>query len=195
MRNNTYNLLRDKFNVSEPVLKLIEKSEQEVEERFADLDDIMAYNQYKVLDAFQKNGIRDMHFSWNTGYGYDDPGRDAIERVYADIFNTEAALVRPIIVNGTHALTLTLMGILRPGDELIYCTGAPYDTLEEVIGIRGEGKGSLKEYGVSYKQVELTSDGRIDFDALKEAISTATRMITLRGQQDMDGEKLYLSRK
>ena len=180
MRNNTYNLLRDKFNVSEPVLKLIEKSEQEVEERFADLDDIMAYNQYKVLDAFQKNGIRDMHFSWNTGYGYDDPGRDAIERVYADIFNTEAALVRPIIVNGTHALTLTLMGILRPGDELIYCTGAPYDTLEEVIGIRGEGKGSLKEYGVSYKQVELTSDGRIDFDALKEAISPATRMITLQ---------------
>ncbi len=127
----------------------------------------MAYNQYKVLEAFQNNNIRDMHFSWNTGYGYDDPGRDAVERVYADIFHTEAALVRPTIVNGTHALTLTFMGILRPGDEMIYCTGGPYDTLEEVIGLRGEGKGSLKEYGISYKQVELTPEGSIDYDALK----------------------------
>ena len=121
-----------------------------------------------------------MHFSWNTGYGYDDPGRDAVERVYADIFHTEAALVRPIIVNGTHALTLTLMGILRPGDEMIYCTGGPYDTLEEVIGLRGEGKGSLKEYGISYKQVELTPEGSIDYDALKEAIGPATRMVCLQ---------------
>ncbi len=180
MQANTYNLLRDSFGISEKVLDLIDKSEQMVSKHFSELDDIMAYNQYKVLDAFQKNGIRDMHFSWNTGYGYDDPGRDAIEKVYADIFHTEASLVRPIIVNGTHALTLTLMGILRPGDELIYCTGAPYDTLEEVIGIRGEGKGSLKDYGVSYKQVELTSEGTIDFEALKNAISPSTRMITLQ---------------
>ncbi len=177
---NTHELLTKEFNISEEVLSLIEKSEKEVSGLFAKLDDIMAYNQYKVLDAFQKNTIRDMHFSWNTGYGYDDPGRDAIERVYADIFHTEASLVRPIIVNGTHALTLTLMGILRPGDELIYCTGAPYDTLEEVIGIRGEGKGSLKEYGVTYKQVELTEDGRIDLEALGKAISPATRMITVQ---------------
>ena len=180
MQNNTYRLLTEKFNISEEVLDLISRSEDMVSGLFDELDDIMAYNQYKVLDAFQKNGIRDMHFAWNTGYGYDDPGRDAIERVYADIFNTEAALVRPIIVNGTHALTLTLMGISRPGDELIYCTGAPYDTLEEVIGIRGEGKGSLKEYGVSYKQVELAEDGTIDFDALKKAIGPTTRMITLQ---------------
>ena len=101
-------------------------------------------------------------------------------KVYADIFHTEAALVRPIIVNGTHALTLTLMGILRPGDQLIYCTGSPYDTLEEVIGIRGEGKGSLKEYGVSYDQVELTPEGGIDFEALRKAITPATKMITLQ---------------
>ena len=140
----------------------------------------MAYNQYKVLEAFQRNNIRDMHFSWNTGYGYDDPGRDAVERVYADIFHTEAALVRPTIVNGTHALTLTLMGILRPGDEMIYCTGGPYDTLEEVIGLRGEGKGSLKEYGISYKQVELTPEGNIDYDALQRAIGPATRMVCLQ---------------
>ena len=177
---NTHNLLTQKFGISEEVLSLIEKSEEAVSGLFSELDDVMAYNQYKVLDAFQKNTIRDMHFSWNTGYGYDDPGRDAIERVYADIFHTDAALVRPIIVNGTHALSLTLMGILRPGDELIYCTGAPYDTLEEVIGIRGEGKGSLKEYGVTYKQVELTADGRIDLDALGKVISPTTRMITVQ---------------
>ena len=179
-QNNTKELLMKQFGVAEPVLDLIEKSEEAVSGFFDELDDIMAYNQYKVLDAFQKNGIRDSHFSWNTGYGYDDAGRDAIERVYADIFHTEAALVRPIIVNGTHALTLTLMGILRPGDELIYCTGSPYDTLEEVIGIRGEGKGSLKEYGVSYKQVELTDAGTIDYEALGAAISPATRMVSLQ---------------
>ena len=180
MQQNTYNLLKKDFGISDKILSLIDKSENEISDYFSELDDIMTYNQYKVLAAFQKNGIKDMHFSWNTGYGYDDPGRDAIERVYSDIFHTEASLVRPIIVNGTHALTLTLMGILRPGDELIYCTGAPYDTLEEVIGIRGEGKGSLKEYGITYKQVELTSDGNIDFDALKEAISDRTKMITLQ---------------
>ena len=177
---NTHKLLAGEFGISEEVLSLIEKSEEAVSGLFSQLDDIMAYNQYKVLNAFQKNTIRDSHFSWNTGYGYDDPGRNAIENVYADIFHTEASLVRPIIVNGTHALTLTLMGILRPGDELIYCTGGPYDTLEEVIGIRGEGKGSLKEYGVSYKQVELTKDGRIDLEALDKAIGPATKMITVQ---------------
>ena len=121
-----------------------------------------------------------MHFGWNTGYGYDDPGRAALESVYAMAFHSEAALVRPTIVNGTHALTLTLSGILRPGDELIYCTGAPYDTLEEVIGIRGEGKGSLKDFGIAYRQVELTEEGKIDLPALKQAITTKTRMITVQ---------------
>lgn len=180
MQQNTYELLKNSFDISEDILELIDKSEKEVSSYFDGLDDIMTYNQYKVLSAFQKNGIRDMHFSWNTGYGYDDPGRDAIEKVYSDIFHTEASLVRPIIVNGTHALTLTLTGILRPGDELIYCTGAPYDTLEEVIGIRGEGKGSLKEFGITYKQVELTDDGNIDLEAIKSAISPKTRMITIQ---------------
>lgn len=180
MQNNTYAFLKEHFNISEEVLTIIEESEREVSSCFERLDDVMALNQYKILEAFQKNNICDRHFSWNTGYGYDDAGREALERVYSDIFHTEAALVRPIIVNGTHALTLTLMGILRPSDELIYCTGAPYDTLEEVIGIRGEGKGSLKEYGVSYNQVELTADGRIDFDALGKAISSKTRMVTLQ---------------
>lgn len=180
MQKNTYELLTEKMGIAPKIIEIIDQAEETIKETFLELDDIMAFNQYKVLEAFQKNKISDMHFSWNTGYGYDDPGRDAIERVYSDIFHTEAALVRPIIVNGTHALTLTLTGILRPGDELIYCTGAPYDTLEEVIGIRGEGKGSLKEFGVTYKQVELTADGNIDFEALKNAISPQTRMITVQ---------------
>ena len=178
--NRTDTILNEKFGISEDVLSCINAAEADASRQFAELDDIMAYNQYKVLDAFQKNGICDRHFAWNTGYGYDDAGREAVERVYADIFHTEAALVRPIIVNGTHALSLTLMGILRPGDQLIYCTGAPYDTLEETIGIRGEGKGSLKDYGISYDQVELTPDGRIDFDALAKAITPATRMVSLQ---------------
>lgn len=178
--SSTFELLRRDFGISENILHLIDECEQEIAPHFKELDDIMSYNQYKVLASFQKNNICDRHFSWNTGYGYDDAGRDAVERVYADIFHTESALVRPIIVNGTHALSLTLMGILRPGDQLIYCTGAPYDTLEETIGLRGTGKGSLKDYGVSYDQVELTEDGRIDLEALAEAITPATRMVTVQ---------------
>lgn len=178
MQQNTYKLLTEELKISPKVLDIILDAEKEIEGEFEKLDDIMSYNQYKVLTAFQQNRISDKHFSWNTGYGYDDAGREKLEHVYADIFKTEAALVRPIIVNGTHALTLTLTGILRPGDELIYCTGKPYDTLEEVIGIRGEGKGTLKEFGVTYKQVELTPEGNIDLAALKDAIGPNTRMVT-----------------
>ena len=189
MKRNTYDLLHEKFDISTSILDLIEESEREVAPQFEELDDIMAYNQYKILEAFQKNGICERHFSWTTGYGYDDAGREATERVFADVFHAEAALVRPLIVNGTHALTLTLMGILRPGDELIYCTGGPYDTLEEVIGIRGEGKGSLKEYGVTYSQVELTDDGHVDLDALAKAIKPETKMITLQRATGYDWRK------
>ena len=180
MQKNTHNLLINNFNISEKVLNIIDEAERDVADCFTKLDDIMAYNQYKVLDAFQKNGICDRHFSWTTGYGYDDAGRDATARVFADIFHAEAALVRPIIVNGTHALSLALTGVLRPGDHMIYCTGAPYDTLEETIGIRGEGKGSLNDYGVTYSQVELTPDGRIDLEAVAKAITPATRMVCLQ---------------
>ena len=179
MKNNTYKLLRDEFGIAESILDLIDESEKQVSSHFSQLDDTMAYNQYKVLEAFQRNNIRDMHFSWNTGYGYDDPGRDAVERVYADIFHTEAALVRPTIVNGTHALTLTLMGILRPGDEMIYCTGGPYDTLEEVIGIR-DSVGSLKEFGITYSQVDLLPNGDFDFENIRKAINERTKLIEIQ---------------
>lgn len=180
MNNYTDQLLIKDFEIEKKVLELIKQAENEVLSEFEALDDIMAYNQYKVLSALQKNRIADMHFAWNTGYGYDDPGREAIERVYADIFGTEAALVRPTIVNGTHALAITLMGVLRPGDELIYCSGGPYDTLEEVIGIRGEGKGSLKDYGITYKQVELLPDGSIDLETLGKTISDKTKMVSVQ---------------
>ena len=180
MQQKTFNYLRDSFGINEPILNLIDESEKAVAPVFAELDDIMAFNQYKILAAFQKNQISDMHFGWNTGYGYDDPGRAALERVYADVFKTDAALCRPTIVNGTHALSITLLGILRPGDELIYCTGGPYDTLETVIGIRGSGMGSLKDYGITYKQVELKPDGSIDLEALGKAIGPKTRMCTVQ---------------
>ncbi|MCL1982468.1 MAG: methionine gamma-lyase family protein [Clostridiales bacterium] len=180
MQKNTFELLTGSLGIPSEVLNAVNKAEEEVGGIFDGLDDIMAFNQYKVLSAFQENRVSDVHFSWNTGYGYGDAGRETLEKVYADIFKAEAALVRPIIVNGTHALTLTLTGILRPGDELICCTGRPYDTLEEVIGTRGEGRGSLKEFGITYKQVELKADGRIDYGALKGAMSAKTRMILLQ---------------
>lgn len=180
MKDSILKLLAEEFEVSEKTLDFVEKAENEVREIFESLDEIMQYNQYKVLAAFQKNKVSDVHFAWNTGYGYNDMGREIIERVYADIFKTEAALVRPLIVSGTHALSLTLCGVLRPGDELIYVTGRPYDTLEEVIGIRGEGGGSLAEFGITYKQIELLKNGQIDLDAVKSAISHKTKMISIQ---------------
>ncbi len=178
--NYTDELLIKELNIHPDVLDTVKRAEEEIAPSFKKLDDIMAYNQYKVLAALQKHRIADMHFSWNTGYGYDDPGREACEKVYAEIFGAEAALVRPTIVNGTHALAITLMGCLRPGDELIYCSGGPYDTLEEVIGIRGEGMGSLKEYGITYKQVELLPDGSIDLETLGKTISEKTKMVSIQ---------------
>lgn len=179
MEKNTLKYLAEEFKISEKVLELVDQAEQEVEEKFNKLDDITALNQYKVLNAFQKNRVSDMHFAWNTGYGYDDPGREVTEKIFADIFHTEAALVRTQIVNGTHALALTLSGILRPGDKIIYVSGRPYDTLEEVIGVRGENMGSLKEYGVKYDQVELKND-TLDYEAIRKAITPDTKMVSIQ---------------
>lgn len=178
--NSSYDLLTGRLGITPRVLDLVLEAEESVRARFEKMDDIKTYNQYKVLDVFRRCRISDTHFSWNTGYGYDDAGREALERVFADTFHTEDAIVRPLIVNGTHALTLTLTGILRPGDEVVYCTGGPYDTLEEVIGIRGEGKGSLKEFGITYRQVELLPDGSIDLDGCRRVINDRTRMMCVQ---------------
>ncbi len=176
----TAQFLAETFNIAPKVTEIVQEAENDVLGEFARLDDIMAYNQYKVLAAFQKNRIRAMHFGWQTGYGYDDAGRDAIEAVFADVFHTDGALVRTTFVNGTHALATVLLGILRPGDELIYATGDPYDTLQTVIGLTNytPGNGSLRDYGVTFKQVDLLPDGSIDIEGVKAAITDKTKMIT-----------------
>ena len=148
-------------------------------ERFAAVDAVAEYNQAKVIAAMQKNRVNATHFNLSTGYGYDDEGRDNLERVYADCFGTEAALVRPQITCGTHALALALGANLLPGDELLSPVGGPYDTLEEVIGIR-PSPCSLKEYGVSYRQVDLLPDGGFDYDGIRAAINEKTRLITIQ---------------
>lgn len=171
--------LQCNFGIDKRILELVSKSEKKIEHIFGKYEDICAYNQYKVLDAFQKNGISDRHFNWNTGYGYDDIGREVTEKVFAEVFKAEKAIVRTQIVNGTHALSLILSGILRPGDEIIYISGKPYDTLEEVIGIRGNEMGSLNEFGITYKEVPLKNN-KLDFTGIKKAISDKTKMVTLQ---------------
>ncbi|MDR0357475.1 MAG: methionine gamma-lyase family protein [Clostridiales Family XIII bacterium] len=168
------------FGIDGRVGDLISDCEKDAEQTFAETNEIRDYNQYKVLNAFRKNRISDVHFAWQTGYGYDDAGRAATERVYADVLGAESALVRPLIVNGTHALSLIFFGVLRPGDELVYCTGAPYDSLNAAIGLTDGGKGSLREFGIGYKQAELKADGGLDFDAIARAVGPATRMLALQ---------------
>lgn len=162
---------------------LLEKKSQ-VEKDVVDvvnaLDKISEYNHLKILEAFSKNRVSEYHFHGTTGYGYHDIGRDTLERVFADVFGAEKALVRSQIVSGTHAIALALFGILRPGDELICAAGAPYDTLEEVIGIRGDHGGSLKEWGITYREISLTSTDEIDAAALIKAIGPKTKMVSIQ---------------
>lgn len=154
--------------------------EKQIEPLQKETDKIAESNQAKVLDSFQKNHVSDQHFNPSTGYGYDDEGRDTLERVYADVFHTEDALVRPQIISGTHAISTALFGVLRPGDELIYITGSPYDTLEEIVGIKGSGKGSLKEFQIGFQAIPLTEEKEVDVDAVKAAITTKTKMIGIQ---------------
>ena len=151
----------------------------QLSERFAAIDEVAEYNQLKVLRAMQKNQVSEACLLGTTGYGYNDLGRDTLEAVYADVFHTEDALVRPQITCGTHALALALMSNLRPGDELLSPVGKPYDTLEEVIGIR-PSKGSLAEYGVSYRQVDLLADGGFDYENIRKAINSKTKLVTIQ---------------
>ncbi len=152
---------------------------KDLKERFEKIDETAEYNQMKVLAAMQKNRVSEACLGTSTGYGYNDIGRDTLEQVYADTFHAEAALVRPQITCGTHALTIALFGNLRPGDELLSIAGKPYDTLEEVIGIR-PSKGSLAEYGITYRQVDLLEDGSFDYPAIKEAINERTKLVTIQ---------------
>ncbi|WP_342041738.1 methionine gamma-lyase family protein [Bacillus sp. OTU2372] len=159
---------------------LVRKVEQQIAEVHKEFDEMIENNQFRVLKSFQKHRVSDSHFIPSTGYGYDDIGRDTLELVYADVFGGEAGLVRPQIISGTHAISIALFGVLRPGDELLYITGKPYDTLEEIVGIRGNGVGSLKEFRISYDSVALTDEGAINWDEVAEKIKPNTKMIGIQ---------------
>ena len=167
------------MGIGEKTYEFCEKIEQDLKERFCEIDKVAEQNQMKVLGAMQKNHVSEACFAATTGYGYNDMGRETLEQVYADTFHTEAALVRPQITCGTHALALALMSQLRPGDELLSPVGKPYDTLEEVIGIR-PSNGSLAEYGISYRQVDLLPDGEFDWDGIEKALNEKTKLVTIQ---------------
>ena len=170
------------LGISENVYDYCENKWNGCRDRFKEIDNTSEYNQMKVLSAMQQHRISDAHLTGSNGYGYTDIGRDALEEVYASVFHTEDALVRSQITCGTHALTVALFGNLRPGDELIYVTGKPYDTLEGIIGIdkTKECPGSLREYGIEYNQVELLGDGSFDFEGIRNAISDKTKIVAIQ---------------
>ncbi|KPC99584.1 Methionine gamma-lyase [Geobacillus sp. BCO2] len=164
----------------ETIALLIEEIEAQIAPIHRRIDELVDVNQYRVLESFRRHQVSDAHFIPSTGYGYDDAGRDTLDRIFADVFGAEAGLVRPQIISGTHAIAIALFGVLRPGDELLYITGAPYDTLEEIVGVRGRGVGSLKEFGIRYRSVPLTAEGMVDFAAVREAIHERTKMIGIQ---------------
>lgn len=176
--------------ISEKVFLYGEEALKSLKERFEKIDEIAELNQLKVLKAFRKNRVSEACLHGTTGYGYNDLGRETLEQVYADIFHTEDALVRPQITCGTHALALALMSNLRPGDELLSPVGKPYDTMEEVIGIR-ESKGSLKEYGISYRQVDLLPGDKFDYENIKNAINEKTKVVTIQRSKGYQTRKTF----
>lgn len=167
------------LGIDQEIYDLGEATCEKLKDRFQQIDQVAEYNQLKVLLAMQKNQVSEACMLGTSGYGYNDIGRDTLEKVYADIFHTEDALVRPQITCGTHALALALMSNLRPGDELLSPVGKPYDTLEEVIGIR-PSKGSLAEYGITYQQVDLLENGEFDYPGIKKAINEKTKLVTIQ---------------
>lgn len=167
--------------IEEDVFDFCDSIQKGLKDRFRQIDEIAEYNQMKVIRAMENNRVSAACFEATTGYGYDDLGRDTLEAVYAEVFGAEAALVRPQITCGTHALTVALSAILRPGDELLSPVGKPYDTLEGVIGIKEDNPpGSLKEFGISYRQVDLLEDGSFDFEGIRNALNEKTKLVTIQ---------------
>ena len=167
------------MNIDKKVLEYCDSIEERLTKRFRDIDKVCEINQIKVIKAMQDNRLNEAHFAGSTGYGYTDEGRDALEAIYADVFHTEDALVRSQIVCGTHALATALFGNLRPGDEILAPAGKPYDTLDSIIGIT-PARGSLAEYGVTYRQVDLLPDGSFDYDNIKKAINDKTKLVEIQ---------------
>lgn len=186
MKNEAYLSM----GIDKRVVDLSDKVLLSLKERFSEIDENAEINQLKVLNAFRKNNVSEACLNGTTGYGYNDLGRETLEKVYADIFHTEDALVRPQITCGTHALALALMSNLRPGDEVLSPVGKPYDTMEEVIGIR-PSKGSLKEYGISYSQVDLLPGDNFDFEGIKKAIKPNTKLVTIQRSKGYQTRKSF----
>ena len=172
-------ILLDKFEINNEIIDYVDNKEKLILDKFERINSIKEYNQYKVISAMQDCKLNSQDFHWTSGYGYGDVGRDKAEQVYSKVFNTEDALVRPTIVSGTHAITLVLSALLKPGDELLYITGTPYDTLLKVIGLQGDKTGTLMDYGVDYKEIPLV-DNKIQLEKVKETITTKTKVIGIQ---------------
>jgi cystathionine beta-lyase family protein involved in aluminum resistance len=168
------------FKIDDRILKAAEEADRRAEPAMRGIEETADWNQQKMLAAFIKNGVSESHFSASTGYGYGDRGRDALDRVYADALGAEDALVRHNFVSGTHALTVALFGVLRPGDTMLSVTGIPYDTLRAVIGLTGDGNGSLKEFGIRYEQVDPDPEGRPDYAEIERRVGPGVRMVYIQ---------------
>lgn len=166
--------------LTEETIKLAERMEEKVRPYHKNCDEIAFLNQQKVLAAFRKHGVSDYHLNPSSGYGYDDEGRDNLERVYAEVFGAEAAIVRPQIISGTHAITLSLFGVLRPGNELVYITGKPYDTLQSIVDGGEKDTGSLKDFGIRYSHIDLIDNKEIDWEGVQAAVNENTKMIAIQ---------------
>lgn len=171
---------------ADDLLQAAEAAELEIESAVKQLNRIVDQNQWKVIEAFQRHQVSDFHFAGSTGYAYNDRGREVLELVYADVFGAEAALVRPHFASGTHTISTALFGVLRPGDELLYITGRPYDTLHKVVGKPGDGTGSLADFGISYREVALTGDGKVDWDEVALSITPKTKVIGIQRSRGYD---------
>ncbi|RXZ81960.1 methionine gamma-lyase family protein [Paenibacillaceae bacterium] len=165
---------------------MADRLETDLQQQFRKLDRTAEQNQWKVIRAFQKHKVSDYHFNGSTGYGYNDRGREVLDLIYADVFGAEAALVRPHFVSGTHTISCALFGLLRPGDELLYITGKPYDTLHKVLGKPGDGTGSLQDFGIGYKEVALTAEGGIDWQAVEASMNASTKVIGIQRSRGYD---------
>lgn len=168
------------FDIDEKIISASQKAMELCTERFCEIEEIQEYNQQKMIKAFQNAGVSESHFVGSTGYGYGDRGRDTLDRVYADVFDAEDALARVNFVSGTHALTVALFGMLRPGDTMLSVTGLPYDTILGAIGISGNYSGSLKDFGVNYEQVDLNNDGTVDYDAITQRVTPQLKMVYIQ---------------
>ncbi|MFF2911220.1 aminotransferase class I/II-fold pyridoxal phosphate-dependent enzyme [Paenibacillus sp. NPDC057934] len=171
---------------AEDILQAAEAAELEIESAVKNLERIVDKNQWKIIEAFQRHQVSDYHFAGSTGYAYNDRGREVLDLVYADVFGAEAALVRPHFASGTHTISTALFGVLRPGDELLYITGTPYDTLHKVIGKTGDGTGSLADFGIGYGEVALMPEGGVDWDQVALSISDNTKVIGIQRSRGYD---------